>query len=52
MRFLRPLKSFIGMFHCLPGMFVARLVIFLPVVHGGRTVRVSRKLVELSRSLV
>jgi hypothetical protein len=52
MSFLRPLESFIGMFQCLFGMFVSGLVIFLPVVRSGSTVRVCGEFVELSRSLV
>jgi hypothetical protein len=52
MRFLRPLNRFVGMLHGLPRKFVTCQVIFFPVMHGGRTVRVGRKLVKLSRSLV
>jgi hypothetical protein len=52
MSFLRPLESFIGMFQCLFGMFMSGLVIFLPVVRGGSTVRVCGEFVELGRSLV
>jgi hypothetical protein len=52
MSFLRPLESFIGMFHCLLGMLMSGLVIFFPVMHGGGTVRVGGELVEFSSSLV
>jgi len=52
MRFLRPLHGLIGMFHGLLGMFVPGLVIFFPVVRGGRTVRVRGEFVELGCSLV
>ncbi len=52
MRFLRPLESFIGMFHRLLGMFVPRLMIFFPVVRGGSAVRVCGKFVEFGGSLV
>ncbi len=40
------------MFHRLLGMLVPGLVIFFPVVRGGRTVRVCREFVELGGSLV
>jgi len=52
MRFLRPLESFIGMFHCLLGVFVSALVIFFPVVGGGSTMRVSGEFMEFGSSLV
>jgi len=52
MSFLRQLESFIGMFQCLSGMLVSGLVIFLPVVRSGSTVRVCGEFVELSSSLV
>jgi len=52
MRFLRPLNRFIGMFHGLPRKFVAGQMIFFPVVRGGSAVRVGRKFVKLSSSLV
>jgi hypothetical protein len=52
MRFLRPLNRFIGMLQGLPRKFVAGQVIFFPVMHGGSTVRVGRKFVKLSCSLV
>jgi hypothetical protein len=51
-RFLRRLESFIGMFHCLPGMLLAGLVIFFSVMHGGSTVRVGGELVKFRSSLV
>jgi len=52
MSFLRTLPSLVGMFQCLLGMFVSGLVIFLPVVRGGCTVRVSGEFVEFRGSLV
>ncbi len=52
MRFLRPLESFIGMFHRLLGMFVPGLMIFFPVVRGGSAVRVCGEFVEFGGSLV
>jgi hypothetical protein len=52
MSFLRRLERFIGMFRCLPGMFVSGLVIFFPVVHGGSTVRVCGEFVEFGSPLV
>jgi hypothetical protein len=52
MSFLRPLESFLGMFHCLLGMLVSGLVIFFPVVSGGSTVRVCGEFVELGSSYV
>lgn len=52
MRFLRPLERLLGMFHGLPGLFVPRLVIFFPVMHGGGAVRVRSEFVELRSSLV
>ena len=52
MRFLRPLKRLLGMFHGLPGVFVPSLVIFFPVMHGGGAVRVRSEFVELRSSLV
>jgi len=52
MRILRPLHGLIGMFHCLLGMFVSRLMIFFPVVHSGCTVCVGCEFVKLGSSLV
>jgi hypothetical protein len=52
MSFLRPLKSFIGMFQRLLGMLVSGLVILFTVVCGGGTVRVCGEFVEFGRSLV
>jgi hypothetical protein len=52
MSFLRPLESFIGMFHSLLGMLVSGLVIFFPVVRGGSMVGVRSKFVEFCSSLV
>jgi hypothetical protein len=52
MRCLRPLHGLIGMFHGLLGMFMPGLMIFFPVVRGGRTVRMCREFVELGGSLV
>jgi hypothetical protein len=52
MGFLRPLKSFIGMFQRLLGMLVSGLVIFFTVVCGGSTVRVCGEFVEFGSSLV
>jgi hypothetical protein len=40
------------MFQRLLGIFVSGLVIFLPVVHGGSTVRVCREFMKLGGSLV
>jgi hypothetical protein len=40
------------MFHGLLGMFMPGLMIFFPVVRGGRTVRMCREFVELGGSLV
>jgi len=50
MSFLRPLESFIGMFHGLLGMLVPGLVIFFSVVRGK--VRMCAEFVELGGSLV
>ena len=52
MRFLRPLECLIGIFHGLPGVLVPGLMIFFPMVRGGRTVRVCGEFVEFSSSLV
>ncbi len=52
MGFLRPLKSFIGMFQGLFGMLVPGQVIFFTVVSGGGAVRVCGELVEFGSSLV
>jgi hypothetical protein len=52
MSFLRRLESFIGMFKCPFGMLVSGLVVFFPVVHGGRTVRMGGKFVEFGSSLM
>ena len=52
MSFLRPLESFIGMFHCLFGMLVCGLVIFFPVVCGRGTVRVCGEFVQFGCSLM
>lgn len=52
MSFLRPLESFIGMFHCLLGMLVSRLVISFRVVRRGDAVRVCGEFVEFGSSLV
>ena len=52
MSLLRPLESFIGMFHCSHGMLVCGLVIFFPVVRGGSTVGVCGEFVEFGSSLV
>jgi hypothetical protein len=46
------MESFIGMFHGLPGMLLAGLVIFFSVMHGGSTVRVGGELVKFRSSLV
>jgi len=40
------------MFQCLFGMFVSSLVIFLPVMRGGNTVRMCGKVVEFGSALV
>ncbi len=52
MGFLRPLKSFIGMFQGLLGMLVPGQVIFFTVVRGGGAVRVRGEFVEFGSSLV
>lgn len=52
MSFLRTLESYMGMFRCLFGMFVSGLVITLPVLFGGSTVRVRGAFVEFSSPLV
>jgi len=46
MRFLRPLRSLIGIFQCLPGMFVPGQVIFFSVMRGRCTVRVRCEFVK------
>ena len=52
MRFLRPLERLFRMFHGFRRVLVPGLMIFFPVVPGGRTMRVRRELVEFWRSLV
>ena len=52
MSLLRPLRSFIGVFQRLFGMFVSGLVIAFRVVRGRSPVCVRSKLVELGSSLV
>jgi hypothetical protein len=52
MSFLRPLRSFIRIFQGLFGKLVSGLVIFLPVVRGGSTVRVCGEFVVFGSSLV
>ena len=52
MSFLRQLESFIGMFQRLFRMLVSGLMIFFPVVRGGRTVRMGGEFVEFRSSLV
>jgi hypothetical protein len=52
MSFLRPLRSFIRIFQRLFGMLVSGLVIFLPVVRGGSTVRVCGKFVVFGSFMV
>ncbi len=52
MSFLRQLESLVGMFHCLPGMFVPCLVVFFPVMNGGGTVRVCGLFMEFGGSLM
>jgi hypothetical protein len=52
MRFLRPLKRLLGMFHGFPGVLVPGLMIFFPVVRGGSTVRVRCEFVEFGCSLM
>jgi len=51
-RFQCGLVCFVGVFHGLAGMFVAREVILLAVTHGGGTVGVRGHFVEFSGSLV
>lgn len=52
MSFLRQLEGLCGMFQCLPGMFLAGLVIFLSMVRCGSAVRVGGKFMEFGGSLV
>ena len=52
MGFFRKVESFNGMFHRLPGMLVARLVVFFAVMDSGGAVRVCSQVVELRCSSV
>ncbi len=49
---MRPLVSFFGMFHGLPGMFVSGLVVSFRVVRRGDAVRVCGEFVEFGSSLM
>jgi hypothetical protein len=51
-RFQCGLVGFVGVFHCLAGMLVARKVILLAVTHGSGTVRVRGHFVEFGSSLM
>ena len=51
-RFLRLLKSICSVFHRLPGMLVAGLMIFFAMMHCGGAVGVCGLLVELGGSLM
>lgn len=46
------LESFLGVFECLLGVFVASSVILLAVVNGGSAVGVRSEFVNLGGSLV
>jgi hypothetical protein len=52
MGFFGPLESFVGIFHCLLGMFVSGLVVFFSVMRGGGAVRVRGEFMEFGSSLV
>jgi hypothetical protein len=52
MCFLGRLECLGRVFQCLPGMFVARQMIFFAVMCRGRAMRVRRHFVELGGSLV
>jgi hypothetical protein len=52
MSFLRALQSFTRMFQRLFGMLVSGQMVFLPVAHGGGTVRVRGEFMKFGSSLV
>jgi len=51
-RFLRRLKRLIGIFHGLPGMLMAGLMVLLAVMNSGGTVSVGGLIVKFGSALV